>query len=215
MKSYNSRSDAGKNVDGYDSIDDLLKDSEDESDAKSIRESPPKPKNLKDLSEKSGILGYTAPTSLECEQIFAKPIIKMTLKNPFKCSSCPFQFTARNALKDHENTDHFLFFKSDKMKHKQGKDKKDQLHKRMENKRDFEKRVKGRSEKSQRQEEKRRSWEDENKRDFEKRVKGRSEKSQRKEEKQRSWEKFISRKMTRAGKEENKREHERVVKGRR
>ena len=96
-------------------IDDLLKDSGDESDTKSIRGSPPKPE----------------------------------------------------------------------MKHKQGKDKKDQLHKRMENKRDFEKRFKGRSEKSQRQ-----------------------------EEKDRSWKKFISREMTRAGKEENKREHERVVKGR-
>ena len=185
MKSYNSRSDAGKNVDGYDSIDellgdrkvedidDLLKDSEDESDAKSIRGSPPKPKNLKDLSEKSGILGYTAPTSLEIERRFAKPIIKMSF--PFKCTSCPYQFLARNDLKDHEKTDHFLFSKSDEMKHKQGKDKKDQLHKRMENKRDFEKRFNGRSEKSQRQ-----------------------------EEKERSWKKFISR----------EREHERVVKGR-
>ena len=154
MKSYYSKSD-----DGYDSvdelfansevedIDDLVKDSEDES----IREPPPTPKNLKDLSEKSGIItSYTVPTSLEIEQIFAKPIIR-----------------------------------SDEKKHKNGKDKKYQLHKRMENKRDFEKRFKGRSEKSQRQ-----------------------------EEKERSWKKFISREMTRAGKEENKREHERVVKGR-
>ena len=92
-----------------DDIDDLLGDSDDETEKKSVREPLPKPfvHNPKGSSKKKPP-SFQCP---ECEQSFGKNEGKYkahkNMDHPFKCRFCHLKFTFSNGLEDHENAEHF------------------------------------------------------------------------------------------------------------